>query len=667
MDFSREEKEENGPRDAMFSFLPPAERGVWLETKLPVIGRLAYNAVRTIDRMKPNNNIRPHLLGHVVQGLKRSDIPEKLVSKDRFKYRVDPFVLEDKKSGAFFRLFYGSGLHSTRNSLRRKLQQQAICFWKDGGKTRASATEIMGKKGNKIPVYYYFEPHDVMLKEYQRYWAETGYKSIKNLREFQKIAPFFESSSLDHRLTLLREHRLMLRSVTALMKSKPRWVKYMGPRDFACTHCRRAEEFRLHGNKRLNGFHMECKVKGCIGGEQCEVVKKAVEAEMQHSAKDFEACYGCSRYLDCKNAHEGSKTHIDNVNRQRQDGFNKDRVRMQTDPSFAVIIADFSGLDKMFRKEQKTQGELRQKQLNILTIAVLTKNKPDVTPIEKHRYFDFIDERDLSDVVILKYALVHVLMFLLEHNFTKFSLWTDNCAKQFHSRKPLYAILVETLNKINNDRTLVFEFLKQFLGGNVKERVVEFAWNFFWPQHGKCLCNSHFAYIKSSMRDMANHSGTGGINTMEALKQISCDDKHIVVMVSIDESMEWIKQITNVHPIPIVKQHHCFVRDFTQGVSNIVCFPFTTDKADKTKGQTHTFVINLKSGKKDDELEEKEAEETVMGPTKFLGTFISSLFRAADSFLGEPVTQVSSRGKKAASNKGSSKKKSGDGMEKSKK
>lgn len=648
-----------------FSFIDDEEnRQTWSSLPTSVVERIAFNSLNMIFRMKRNNNIRRYLLGRALHGLSRKSVPEKLVSQNRFKDRVDFKVLEKKGSGPFYRLFHGAGMSFSRMSLKKKLQKFAVAFWKDGGRTRASATEVVGKKGNKLPVYYYFDPHDVLLLEYQKFWASSGYKVISDMPEFKKIAEIFEQSTLEHRLVLLKGHRLVLRSVTALMKSKPRWVKYMGSRDFACTHCRRATEFRLYKDKRVQAFHSSCQNAECNLGEECPTVQNGITEELKLSAKDFEACYGYSRYADCKSSADGISTHIENVNKQRQEGFTNDRNRLQTDSKFSVIVADFSGLDKMFRTHQKTQGELRQKQLNILTIAVLTKNVDGVTPLEKHQYFDFIDDRDRNDVAVLKFALLHVIIFLLERNITKFSLWTDNCSKQFHSRKPLYAVLVEIVNYINDKNAAFLEYLKSFVTGSVTASIEEFSWNFFWPQHGKCLCNSHFAVLKSALRQLAHHSDTGGINTLDALREISCEDVHVVETVSFENNLEWMEKITNVFPIPNVKNYHCFVRSFAQGVSTITCYPYSNEKVDKTKGITHSFIINNKDGKKDDEKEKEQEEEIVMGPTKFVEKLLSSFFSAADSFLGKPVTPSSGKGRKAVSNKVSIKKSYGAGNKK---
>lgn len=150
-------------------------------------------------------------------------------------------------------------------------------------------------------------------------------------------------------------------------------------------------------------------------------------------------------------------------------------------------------------------------QLNVLSLSVITFDSQN--DCEKIVYHDFMDASKQEDLRIFIHAFEKVVGDLRRKEIVKFSLWSDNCAKQFHSKNPLYAILVDV------PKRLVAQDLA----------LHQLNWNFFVPYHGKCLCNAHFGHLKTALRKEAQIDG--GFNTAEKLTEIQEPGLHIVSIV----------------------------------------------------------------------------------------------------------------------------------------
>jgi len=283
---------------------------------------------------------------------------------------------------------------------------------------------------------------------------------------------------------------------------------------------------------------------------------------------------------------------------------------------------------------------------------------PTDEPFELISYYDFLDDRESDDpncdLQIFVFGLRHVLETLLSRGYSSFNLWTDNCCYQFHGRKALHSVLI----------TLLDDLIAKHAAG---KSLMAFIWNFFSPYHGKCVCNSHFAYLKTSL--VRECKTSGGFNAKEhLLKNTKEDGRHIIVEVRSD-----LPKIVDVCKVPAIKKYHCFERVLGQP-SLIRMYKFSIDldtKSDISGPDSapiwveHAFSLQSvfvphksRKGKTVRDTDDEEPEEKI-GGNSWLSSMTSRIddlqksFSLSDFFFGEPQIFLTNSTRKALSIDGS--------------
>jgi len=510
-------------------------------------------------------------------------------------------------------LLYGVPFKEERSSFKEELQGMAADFWKLDYIFFPSATKVIlidsdSGTPQQQAIHYYYDTEDVLFTKYQEWWATTGYAKLKEHDDRYKDIDVIlqRCPTSQDRLDYLIRERIILSSRDQLMSEKPLWVKCMRPKDFACPHCRRSAEWKSSKERRRKDLHADCPQNCQVDKwDTCPSFMAALERETSWKTKEYELKFGRARYCDMEKASKNHATHIEHVNRQRRDGLAAQRTAMKADPSRAIIIADWTGLDFFYRPEGKSQQELRLVQLRLLCLCVITYDSN--IPAETITYHDFTDQTSQTDLQSFVYAFTTVVGTLMDgtKKISKIDLWTDNCRKQFHSRNPLYAIMIEVGNIFSN-------------------KLEELAWNFFVPNHGKCLCNAHFGTLKRKLRNEA--SVGGGFNTIEKLPRIMENDSHVVRPIPPN-----LPPVTDVAEIPVVTSYHCFRRDFGKE-RTVRCFKFSTE-TDSRQGVSHVFV--LRSEDSASKTTEKATEKGATAPCSSAAPILAAVAAQDDDDDGD--------------------------------
>lgn len=625
------------------------------------VAHIASGALFLHNRIHKRNPIRPYIRSALTEFITDNTTVLNVFSQRSLR-KSDGHLfrnLESDTDDDFWKLFYGNGPLQTRESRKQKIMNAAVQFWEN--ESFPSAHKVMSESGKhadqKVPIRYLCVADDILFEKYQEWWISKGLdtKLMEDCLPGKDVEIYENMDDGVKKLEFLRNRKMIL-TPDSLSDSMPRYCKIIFPQDFACPTCRRANEYDQFASERMKALHSGCEREECLkipepGSNEifrCEVFQRAMIAELEMETADFEAKHGRCAFIDAISAKNERMLHKADVDRQRINGFQQDRDSLVSERSRALLISDFTGMDRFYRFD-KTQSEMRLAQHQLLCIAVLfvedaevedNDGKMKMEPVEFIEYFDFLDEHGQDDVAVLRFAMKAVLENLLRRNFRSLSLWTDNCGRQFHSRKPLNSILSELVDELNNSPEIGSKPLQ------------EFCWNFFWPYHGKCLCNSHFGVMKNALQ-VKLADGFQGFCSTDALKEICERKEHFFVVVP-----DSLPVVTDVEPIPDTKIYHLFRRKPLQGPL-IECFVFSDQKDVIPPPLKHLFQYpKAPSKRKRDQPppeDSSEKEETFASwmtrTTSSMISSLSSLWDYSDMFVGQPSSFPRKRGEKAVAKK----------------